>query len=63
MSKTGENIIYLNYQTSAAPGTNYGTSSKPDSLIDIIKNKNIIYDTIRLPAQGDKRSKKIDEHL
>jgi len=50
MNMTNTNLVYLNYRTTAISRPNMENSSKSDSLINIIKNNNIIYDTL-IPQQ------------
>lgn len=48
MCKTNTDIVYMDYRTSALPRINVDGTSSPDSLANIIKNRNIIYGEISL---------------
>lgn len=48
MSKTNTDIVYMDHRTSALQCINVDGTCKPDSLINIIKNRNIIYHEISL---------------
>ena len=45
-SESVNNIVYLDYRTSATAKTQYEDSVKPESFSNIIKNNFIVYDNI-----------------
>lgn len=53
MSNSGNNIIYLDYTTSATSGINYNCSSKEDSLVNIMRDNILIIDNISMAATND----------
>lgn len=44
MNETNTDIVYVDYRTSSVPLVSVDGSSKPDSLVNIIKNRSFIYD-------------------
>lgn len=44
MNETNTDIVYVNYRTSSMPLVSVNGSSKPDSLVNIIKNRSFICD-------------------
>ena len=42
-NKTDKDIVYVDYRTSAAASWGVEDSSKSDSLINVIKNRNVAY--------------------
>lgn len=48
MNKTNTDIIYMDHRTSAMSGINVEGTSKPDSLINIIKNRNVLFNRVYL---------------
>ncbi len=54
-SETINNIVYLDYRTTATASTQYENSVKPESLANIIKNNILIYnDTIIIEENNSK---------
>lgn len=44
MNETNTDIVYVDYRTSSIPLVSVDGSSKPDSLVNIIKNRSFICD-------------------